>query len=107
MNNELAKLIDSGESATVEFKRTFGKTAIETIAAFANSQGGFLCVGVGDNGDIKGVTATEDDVKDWINQLKMVTVPSVFPQHNFYDIADHRIFLFTLQEYPLKPVFCR
>ena len=107
MNNELEKLIDSGESATVEFKKSFGKTAIEAIAAFANSDGGFLCIGIEDNGVIRGVTATEDDIKDWINQLKMATTPSLFPQHNICTIAGRRIVLFTVQEYPLKPVACR
>lgn len=55
MNNELEQLIASGESGSVEFKESFGKEAIETIAAFANGNGGVLCVGVSDNGAIKGV----------------------------------------------------
>ena len=40
MNDEFKKLITSGESGTVEFKKSFGKAAVETMAAFANSEGG-------------------------------------------------------------------
>ena len=94
MNNELSKLIKSGESGTVEFKEHFGKAAIETIAAFANGEGGFLCIGVGDKGALKGVAVSEEEIKDWLNQLKMATEPSLFPQYNIYDCGMHRIVLF-------------
>ncbi|MEA3428553.1 MAG: putative DNA binding domain-containing protein [Thermodesulfobacteriota bacterium] len=107
MNNELAKLIASGESGTVEFKASFDKAAIETIAAFANNDGGFLCIGVGDRGVIKGVAATEEKIKDWLNQLKMATEPSLFPQHNTFNCDGHIVVLFTVQEYPVKPVACK
>ena len=40
MNKELKQLISSGESGTVELKESFGKAAIETMAAFSNSEGG-------------------------------------------------------------------
>ena len=60
MDTEFAKLIDSGESGTVELKKSFGKEAIETIAAFANSEGGFVCIGVNNQGELKGVTATDE-----------------------------------------------
>lgn len=46
MDHELKKLIALGESETVEFKASFGKAAIETMAAFANGEGGFLFIGV-------------------------------------------------------------
>jgi predicted HTH transcriptional regulator len=43
MDKDLRQLIDLGESGTVEFKESFGKAAIETMTAFANGEGGFLC----------------------------------------------------------------
>lgn len=107
MDSELIKLIESGESGTVEFKESFGRDAIETISAFANGEGGFLCVGVGNTGKVKGVMATEEKIKDWLNQLKMATEPSLFPQHNIFEQDGLRVILFTVQEYPLKPVACK
>ena len=100
-------MINSGESGTVEFKESFGREAIETICAFANSEGGFLCVGIDNRGNIKGVSVTEEGIKDWLNQLKMATDPALFPQFTVFDEGECRLVLFTVQEYPLKPVACK
>lgn len=64
----LAELIDAGESATMEFKATLRKNlhtgqhdwrieqgALKTIAAFLNTKGGTLVVGVADDGTTVGV----------------------------------------------------
>ena len=42
MNVDVTKIIKSGESETVEFKKSTGewKEIIETISAFANKKGG-------------------------------------------------------------------
>ena len=43
------------ESETLEFKESFGREAIETISAFANTKGGVLLVGVNDKGAVVGI----------------------------------------------------
>ena len=40
----LRELITSGESQTLEFKSTFDKACIESLAAFANAHGGAMPV---------------------------------------------------------------
>jgi ATP-dependent DNA helicase RecG len=107
MVSELAKLIDSGESGTIEFKKSFGREAIETITAFANSEGGFVCIGVNNQGELKGVAATDEVIKDWLNQLKMATVPSLFPRYKIFDQEGRIAVVFVVEEYPLKPVACK
>ncbi|MEA3547388.1 MAG: ATP-binding protein, partial [Thermodesulfobacteriota bacterium] len=65
---ELLALIEAGESATLEFKSTMrmnlksGKKGkeielawLKTVAAFMNSDGGILLIGVEDNGTIMGI----------------------------------------------------
>lgn len=65
--DKIKSLIRSGESKSVEFKQTFSldvarqvkepkieDSAIKTIAAFLNSDGGTLLVGVHDSGEITG-----------------------------------------------------
>ncbi|MBK8221687.1 MAG: ATP-binding protein [Candidatus Obscuribacter sp.] len=38
--------ITRGESETLEFKRSFGAEAIESLCAFANADGGTVLIGV-------------------------------------------------------------
>jgi ATP-dependent DNA helicase RecG len=54
---EIVERITSGETDTVEFKRGLGdlKPIGRTIAAFANTMGGVLILGVEDNGEIVGI----------------------------------------------------
>ena len=57
-NEELIKrLCEMDESINIEFKRASGKMvhkALETIVAFANSEGGFLILGMEDSKKAKG-----------------------------------------------------
>ena len=48
MNNqtELEKLIGPGESVNLEFKSSFNNELIETMVAFANTNGGKVVVGI-------------------------------------------------------------
>ena len=60
----LLEAIRQGEGAAIEFKSSFQKEVIETLTAFANTQGGTVLMGVGDAGQIVGnanhqLTATE------------------------------------------------
>ncbi len=79
MNNKILSIIAAGESEEVEFKTSFSKDAIETLCAFANSQGGTLLVGVEDSRKIAGVTCGPETVQTWMNQTKQSTMPSLIP----------------------------
>lgn len=54
--DEIATLIAEGEGRSVEFKRGLQHDAklARTLAAFANTRGGILLVGVGDRGELLG-----------------------------------------------------
>ncbi|GAH74116.1 unnamed protein product, partial [marine sediment metagenome] len=80
MIKNLRKIIDSGESQTVEFKSTFGKEAIESIVAFVNTKGGKLIIGVDNNKKIIGVQTSSETLQKWINQIKQNTNPAVIPE---------------------------
>lgn len=58
----LRELIKSGESSQVEFKKRLNDPykVAKTISSFANSKGGYLLVGVEDNGLISGIEVEEE-----------------------------------------------
>ena len=63
--HELREIIAGGESSTVEFKRKFtsAEKFAREIIAFANTSGGYLIVGVDDNGKIVGVESEKEQVE--------------------------------------------
>jgi len=60
---ELKKLVGKGEGLTLEFKRkaTYPEKIVREMIAFANTQGGILLVGIGDEGTIPGLKYPEDE----------------------------------------------
>ena len=107
MNQKLIKIIKAGESGNVEFKTAFDKDAIETLAAFANTKGGKVFIGVSDRGEIKGTEIGKESVQNWINQAKQYTSHSIIPDVETVTIKSKNIVIFSVQESPIKPVACR
>src|SRR5688572_24661586 len=60
---ELKRLVAQGESSTLEFKRkaSFPDKIVREMIAFANSVGGVLLVGIGDDKSIPGLKHPEDE----------------------------------------------
>jgi len=50
----LEEIIRQGESEMREFRRSFGKEALRTLCAFANTKGGEVWIGIADDGTIVG-----------------------------------------------------
>jgi ATP-dependent DNA helicase RecG len=97
-------LITKGEGLQLEFKQTFNAETIETLVAFANTTGGKVLIGVSDTGTITGVSINPESVQNWLNEIKMKTSPSFVPDADTYDVENKQIIVFTIQEYPIKPV---
>src|SRR5687768_6483603 len=71
---QLKFLISQGEGATLEFKRkaTFPEKIIREMIAFANSKGGILLIGVGDDGTLPGLKHPEDELHTMNEALKKI-----------------------------------
>ncbi|MFZ4802672.1 MAG: helix-turn-helix domain-containing protein [Chlorobium sp.] len=82
----IVELIHTGENQHIEFKASFQKEVIETVVAFANSQGGQIVVGVANDGKQLGVSLTPETLKDWLNQIKNNTYPSVLPEMEVHEV---------------------
>jgi ATP-dependent DNA helicase RecG len=101
---DIQKLLAAGESETAEFKRAFGKEAIISLSAFANTSGGKVVVGVDDSGNPIGLTIGPESVQRYLNEIKTATYPQIIPHATTYEVDGHTILVFTIHEYPVKPV---
>ncbi|MFO8084808.1 MAG: ATP-binding protein, partial [Desulfobacterales bacterium] len=102
--NELKKLINKGETETVEFKASFQKNVIETVVAFTNAKGGRIFVGVSDAKKISGVRLSGETLNEWLNQIKNSTYPSILPDLEAHSIDGKNIVEINVGEHPIKPV---
>lgn len=102
--DELLKLIKSGESETLEFKESFDKESVETVSAFANTKGGTILVGVSDRGKPKGIQPGKGTVEGWTNRISQSTDPRVIPEIEACRIDDKHVVAIHIKEFPLKPV---
>ena len=79
MNVDVTKIIKSGESETVEFKKSTGewKEIIETISAFTNKKGGVILVGVDNKKEVCGVSIGKGTIEDLTNKILNNTEPKI------------------------------
>ena len=103
-SEDLKKLLEGGESETVEFKASFDKEILETSAAFANTKGGVILIGVSDRGDIKGVQIGKETLKDWANQISQSTEPRIIPEIELGETDRKNLAAIWIKEFPIKPV---
>ena len=71
--------IDSSESETIEFKRQWTDKALEDLAAFANTRGGTLLIGVRNDGEIVGTRADDREIQRIANLIAshLGIIPSI------------------------------
>jgi len=101
---ELKKLIAAGESQTLEFKAAFSNEAVEAIAAFSNTNGGTVLLGVADNGQIPGLNLTAEKLQQWVNEVKTKTTPAILPEADVITLDGKTVAALRVKEYPIKPV---
>lgn len=102
----LQQILANGESETVEFKTSFGKEVIETLSAFANTNGGSVIIGVTNRGELKGVKTGKETLQQWMNQIKLATSPAIIPDITSVTIKNKILTILFIIEYPVKPVSC-
>jgi ATP-dependent DNA helicase RecG len=103
--DDVQHLLASGESQTVEFKKSTAslRDAIETLCAFANQHGGYVIFGVDDHGTVVGQHVSDDTLKNIANAVKLNTDPKLYPTLEQVDIAGKSCILVTIEESPLTP----
>jgi ATP-dependent DNA helicase RecG len=105
MADQIEPLLEQGESEIVEFKETLDNEALETVAAFANTKGGTLLIGVFDDGIVCGIMLGKETIREWANHIAQAT--HIHPSIRQIDYDDKTIAIIEVPESPLKPVPCR
>jgi len=103
--DEIMRLIDNGESSRVEFKSEREKNVdfAKEITAFANSAGGYILVGVEDDGTISGVNNLAKLEERIYNICSDSTRPVVTPEAWKYEIKGKDILCFYISAGFSKP----
>ncbi|HQL69802.1 MAG TPA: putative DNA binding domain-containing protein, partial [Bacteroidales bacterium] len=104
---EIERIIQNGENENIEFKSSFNTELIETIVAFANTSGGKVIVGINPKAEIIGTTINAESVQQWVNEIKNKTSPVLIPDVETISLNNKTIVIFSIQEYPVKPVAIR
>lgn len=98
--DNLFKIIGSGESTTVEWKPSLSqaKEMVETIAAFSNTNGGRIFVGISNSGKLLGVQIGKNTIEGLVNQISQNTDPVIHPEVTENKIDDKEVIIIAVKE---------
>lgn len=106
---DLKLLIERGESVVLEFKKTIpsAEKIAREICAFANTMGGFILVGVADNGAIVGIRDYFEE-EHWIREAaERYCEPSAEISLELIHLMECDVLLVRVKESREKPVCVR
>lgn len=103
----LRELIAQGESQTIEFKRSPGDRqlvrAVETVAAFANTDGGYILFGVRNDTTIVGVQIGAQTLERVVNAITDNTEPVVYASVEVVRVDGKDVIVVSVDESMHKP----
>lgn len=107
--DDLRHLIETGEGTYLEFKKTIPslKKISREIAAFANTGGGTLLIGVDDNGQITGINSYFEEEYELYKAVNEYCIPPVPINVEMVHAGSHDVMLVRIAEADKKPVFIK
>ncbi|MCY7349522.1 MAG: ATP-binding protein [Cytophagaceae bacterium] len=105
MKTDLAALLTQNEGTSLEFKRTIdspGRIA-KTLAAFANTAGGLLVVGIDDDHSVRGVPSEKDEIQRLETASDFWVEPPLLLHYETVDVGERRVLIFRVDESREKP----
>lgn len=99
--------MDFRESETIELKSVVVEDVKKEIIAFANSNGGTLYIGVSDNGDVIGVSNTDEAIQQIANMVRDSIKPDItmFLHYNTITVEGKQIIGIEIQQGTNKPYY--
>ncbi|MGH8608320.1 MAG: ATP-binding protein [Gammaproteobacteria bacterium] len=91
---ELFELINNGENSGVEFKRddVHPDSLAKEMTALLNLEGGFVLLGVEDDGRISGLTRRREDAERWVMDIARQNIqPEVIPVWKSVGLDDGKV----------------
>ena len=103
----IIRIMTASESQFLEYKTSLGeiKSIVESVAAFATSQGGTICVGIAPDGKRVGVQLGRTTLEDLARDIKINTEPQQYPSITFEGIDNNVVINVQVDASPIKPVF--
>lgn len=95
--NDIISMIRKGESEEVEFKKTVTPDIGKDIVAMANTSGGFILVGVSDDGKIVGAPK---DAEQRISDILISIIPSIRVKIHSKNIEEKKIVIIWVPRSP-------
>ena len=102
--SEIKQRIKQGESNITEFKERVDQETIETAAAFANTAGGVILIGVSDYRKITGLTIGKETLRDVANRISQAVEPRVIMDVESVKVEEKSVLLVHITESQIKPV---
>ncbi len=101
----IRELIDQGESLTLEFKSTIQSAdkIARTLAAFANTRGGILLVGVEDDGQISGILSEGEEMGKIEEAAERLLEPPIDLVYESHHLRELHVLLIRVDESDQKP----
>lgn len=102
---EFKELIAGGESSTVEFKRKIStpEKIAKEIVAFTNTKGGYLIVGVDDDGTIYGIESEKYEIEAITHCCQFLIDPPIEPDIQILNIKNKYLAVVYIKESENKP----
>jgi len=95
------------ESKTIEFKREYTDNIKKTVAAFANSDGGTIYIGIQDDGTAVGVSDADDTILRMTNAVRDAIRPDVtlFVECDIEEIENKTVVVAAIQRGTARPYY--
>ena len=103
-SEELETIVRKHEMQRLELKESFGAECIETACAFTNAQGGFIVIGVDNDGNPSKHQLRGEGLRDFENKISTATEPCVVVDAEKVEFKGREVVVLRVIENPLKPV---
>ncbi len=94
------------ETEDLEFKSQFTEEIYKEVIAFANTDGGVICIGIDDNGNIIGLENVDKEYTRITNGIRDAIMPDV-TMFVKYTIQDNKVVRITVSDGTNKPYYLR